>query len=326
MSIRREIQREIGDPEQYKRQRKICLGLELPLVGPVYRSYKPHAHRLSLLREVIPFLGLYEVVTVRQVYYNLVSRQIINNDKKEYEKVSDLLVRARLAGIIDFEKIIDETREPQRTPTWSSMEQIIRRAIEQYRSDWWDDQECYVEVWLEKRALSRIFFPITDSVGITLCVGGGYQSWSGIHEASKRFDKHLNKQCKILYFGDLDPSGRDMPRDIQDRFRELGVPVDVVEVALSIDDVERYSLPRNPTERRAGRSREDPRRRWYIERYGIDYGVELDALPPEILKNKIRQSITGYVNVALIKRHIAVDQAQRDNWNQVIDTIIEAIS
>jgi hypothetical protein len=337
LSYKRHIYTKIGDPEHFIRQKEIYFEYNIPLVGPVYKSYRPSniirpsanlkpISRLDLLRETLPFFDVHQLVTVRQVYYNLVSRQIIFNNANEYERISDLLVNTRLAGLVSFDQVIDETREPMISSTWGSIEEIIKAAIQQYRSEWWSDQDNYVEIWLEKRALNRIFFPITDVVGVPLCVGGGYQSWSEVYNASKRFDQHLDKKCFILYFGDLDPSGKDMPRDIQSRFSTLGVPVEVVEIALTIDDVTRYNLPRNPTERRRGRSRADPRREWYINRYGIEYGVELDALPPEVLEEKIRESISRYVNIKLIFKNKEKDEKEKDFWNHIVDSVIESHS
>ncbi len=101
------------------------------------------------------------------------------------------------------------------TPSWESIEDILNAAIDQFRSFWWRDQPYHVEVWLEKRALRRIFYPITNGYDVYLCTGGGYQSWSEVWAARARFLARKGSDLKILYFGDLDPSGKDMPRDIR---------------------------------------------------------------------------------------------------------------
>ena len=299
----------------------------MEIVGPVYKAWNPqrkvsrrllnsnklkHISTYEILMEVLRFVKRYKVVTVRQIYYGLVSQQIINNNKSEYNRVVRIIKRARLAGLLEFDKIIDDTREAQKTPSWDSIEDIINVAIDQYRSNWWVNQDYYVEVWLEKRALSRIFYPITDLYDVYLCVGGGYQSWSEIWEAKKRFEEVGDKPIIILYFGDLDPSGKDMPRDIKERFQTLGIDIRVEEVALTRDDIEQYNLPRNPT--KPG----DTRKKWYIEKYDITYGVELDALPPDVLRNKIGTAILRYCDVDLLIENMRKDEEDKERWRKIL--------
>jgi len=314
--------REIGDLDEFERQIRICERLGLSIVGPVYKSWEPltairpsrnlkSVSSLTLLNEIIPFINLHGVVTVRQIYYHLVSKQLIWNNKHEYQRVVRIVKNARLAGLIDFNSVTDDTREAEKTLSWNSIEEILEAAIEHYRSDWWIDQPYYVEVWLEKRALRRIFHPITDAYDVHLCVGGGYQSWSEIWEAKERFEQHGDKEIIILYFGDLDPSGKDIPRDIKERFDQLKIPVTVKEIALTREDVERYNLPRNPNKR-------DTRNRWYIQKYGINYGVELDALEPEILREKIKKAILDHVDLEKLKEKKRQDEEERERWRHII--------
>lgn len=297
---------------EYLRQAEVCATLGLPIADKVYQSWKPINRTLRSLAFSVNFIKKHEKVSVRQVYYALVSHMGLPNTRNDYKKTVNLLKRARLAGIIPFNAIIDDTREAEKTPSWDSIRQILGAAIHQYRSDWWEDQFYYVEVWLEKRALKRIFYPITNAYDVHLCIGGGYQSWSEIWEAKKRFDQRP-QPVAILYFGDLDPSGKDIPRDLENRFEILGVPVKVEQIALTKQDVEEYNLPRNPF------IKEDPRQAWYIEKYGITYGVELDALPPDVLKQKIVKAITTYAQVDALKAHKFKDQQDRELWDRIIN-------
>lgn len=300
-----------GNFEELEKQTRISERLGLPFSFPCYKAWRPQTKTLQLLGYAIDFIKRYERVTVRQVYYGLVT-QGLPNTMNNYHKVVRILKRARLSGLIPFDKVIDDTREAKKTPSWDSIEDILRAALYQYRSDWWEDQRVYVEVWLEKRALSRIFYPITNEYDVHLCVGGGYQSWSEIWEAKKRFIQR-KQPIMILYFGDLDPSGKDMPRDIRARFATLGIPVEVFEVALTREDIEQYNLPRNPT--KPG----DSRNKWFIEKYGIDYAVELDALPPNVLRNKIRAAIETCADIDKLYAHRWQDEYDRDRWTRIIN-------
>jgi len=319
--------RELGDLMEFDRQWKIISSMGLDIVGPVYKSWEPsdrigkkvlnsaklkNVSTLDILLQAISIIKQYMMVTVRQVYYVLVSRQIIYNNLNEYKRIVRVLRNGRLAGLIGFDSIIDDTREAEKTPSWNSVEDILLAAVKQYRSYWWRNQQCHVEVWLEKRALRRIFYPITNSYDVYLCAGGGYQSWSEVWEARARFLARRGLNGKILYFGDLDPSGKDMPRDIHERFRILGLDVDVIEVALKKEDIMKYSLPRNPTKKK------DSRQSWYVEKFGFDYAVELDALPPEILRERIKEAIEGHCDLQLLWENRIEDNLEREMWRKKI--------
>jgi len=318
---------ELGDINEFKRQIEIGESLGLNIIGPVYRSWHPSSSlskrvvtsiklknisTLDLLLQSQSIISQYGMVTVRQVYYVLVSRQTINNNLNEYRRVIRVLKNGRLAGLIKFDSIIDDTREAQKTPSWESIEDILNAAIDQFRSYWWRDQPYHVEVWLEKRALRRIFYPITNEYDVYLCTGGGYQSWSEVWAARARFLARKGSDLKILYFGDLDPSGKDMPRDIRDRFKTLGFDVDVIEVALAKNDIMEYDLPTNPTKKK------DSRQDWYTKIYGINYAVELDALPPEILREKIRGAIEAECDLDLLWTKKVNDNIRKEFWRKWI--------
>ncbi len=156
-----------------------------------------------------------------------------------------------------------------------------------------------------------MFYLITNVYDVYFCTGG-YQSWSEVWAARARFLARKGSDLKILYFGDLDPSGKDMPRDIRDRFKTLGFNVDVIEVALTKDDVIEYNLPTNPTKKK------DSRQDWYTNKYGINYAVELDALPPKILSEKIRGAIEAECDLDLLWAKKVNDNIRREFWRKWI--------
>jgi hypothetical protein len=75
-----------------------------------------------------------------------------------------------------------------------------------------------------------------------------------------------------------------MVRDIKNRLDEFRVNVKVVKVALTREQVDKYSLPPNPAKTT------DPRARGYIEQYG-DESWELDALPPAVLNELLTTAL-----------------------------------
>jgi len=158
-------------------------------------------------------------LTLRQLYYQLVSGDIIPNDDVVYKKMSSILDDLRYSGQIDWDAIEDRGRVPF-LPYWAEgPADAMNDIIEQYRLNRMDDQDFSLEVWTEKDAISGILKRVTSEFHVRLVVNKGYSSSSAMHGAYLRFAKMINagKKIKILYFGDHDASGLDMLRDIEER-------------------------------------------------------------------------------------------------------------
>lgn len=267
-----------------------------------HKFYRKSREKLDIIKALIES---YEVISLRGIHYLLVSNNVIENTRKAYETLGELMKWARLTGEIPFDKIVDETREPRRQEVFNDPVDALRGRLLAYRSDWWVNQLEYIEVWLEKRTLTRIVYPISNHYGVYLCVGGGYQSWSEIHDGKERFEKYRSRACHILYLGDFDPSGEDMDRDISERFDTLGCPVTVERVAITPEDARTYNLPpqfAKPT---------DSRTPAFVEKYGA-YGWELDALHPNVLQKKTEAAIQAHCDTDLINQHRKQDGEDKD--------------
>ena len=162
-------------------------------------------------------------LTLRQLYYQLVSRDIIPNKQSEYNKISKLLKEGRMGGVVDWDAIEDRLRVPYLPYYNSSPRQAIDDAISHYRLDRQKGQDVYLEVWVEKDALSGVLKRITSKYHVNLLVNRGYGSVTAIHDAYERFHERIitGKKTMILYLGDHDPSGIDMVRDIRERISEM---------------------------------------------------------------------------------------------------------
>jgi hypothetical protein len=256
-----------------------------------HRFYKKSREKLDAIKALI---AGHDVITLRGIHYLLVSNNLTANTGRAYNALKTLLKWARLTGEIHFEKIIDETREPYRQATFDSVVEAVNDRLRQYRSEWWDRQAEYLEVWLEKRTLTRLLYQVTDRYGVFLCVGGGYQSWSEIYDGAQRFGEQKRPR-RILYCGDFDPSGEDMDRDIAERFAVLHCPVEVERVALTPEDARAYNLPPQfvkPT---------DSRTPAFVEKYGT-WGWELDALPVKVLQAKVEAAIQAHCDLGLLRQ------------------------
>lgn len=162
-------------------------------------------------------------LTLRQLYYQLVTANVIPNKQSEYAKLSHILGEGRMAGIVDWYAIEDRVRVPKKLSTFESPKEILEAALQQFRLDSLKNQESYIEVWVEKDALSGVLSRITNKYRINILVNRGYSSISAMYESYKRilFEIQQGKTAYILYLGDHDPSGKDMIRDITERLTEF---------------------------------------------------------------------------------------------------------
>ena len=185
---------------------------------------KVNKERLDHINEIIEEYneqGL--TLTLRQLYYQLVSRDVIPNKQSEYSKLSTLLKEGRMGGIVDWEAIEDRLRVPSKPSSWDTPKDILNSALYSYAKPRMKGQDNYIEVWVEKDALSGVLKRITESYHIHILVNRGYSSVSAMYDSYKRFSSAINRNQKvyILYLGDFDPSGVDMIRDIRDRIKEF---------------------------------------------------------------------------------------------------------
>lgn len=243
-----------------------------------------------LIKTMLEILNNENPQTVRQVYYQLISRQVLSNCVSSYKKVSRVLSEARLKGLIPWSFIEDRTREPHIISMWDSLTNFSETVLQSYKRDIWETQPQYVEVWLEKDALSGIFVAALKPYRVTLNVGKGFDGWSSIHAAAERFKNSGNKPITILYFGDFDPSGEDMYRSLIERLKILGTSPQIIKCALTIEDIQIYNLPSDPVKTT------DTRAHRFINKHG-NVSVELDALPIEILREKICTGVENYLDM-----------------------------
>jgi hypothetical protein len=189
------------------------------------RLSKDNRDRLDLVNNIIlEYQAQGYRLTLRQLYYQLVSRDIIANKLAEYAKLSKLLTEGRMGGIVDWDAIEDRLRKPSTPSAWESPEDGLDAIIQQYKKPRMAGQENYLEVWVEKDALSGVLSRVTNKYHVPICVNRGYSSVSAMYSAANRFINALNAGAdtvKIIYLGDYDPSGIDMIRDVNDRILEF---------------------------------------------------------------------------------------------------------
>lgn len=268
----------------------------------------------ALLTVINEILDTYEAqgydLSLRQLYYQLVSRNVVPNTEKSYTRIGTLVSDARLAGRIDWNMIADRGRRCVQNLHWTGADDFLRSVAPQFRMNLWTGQTRYVEVMVEKQALEGVLIPVCRTWDVPFTANKGYTSSSALYQAGQRFAMKAmeGRGLHLLYMGDHDPSGIDMGRDIEDRLNlfvramveqvegvDLGPSlVRVHRVALNMDQVRALRPPENPAKLT------DSRAEGYVEKFGYS-SWELDAIEPRELSRLLSEAIQNLMSVALFK-------------------------
>jgi hypothetical protein len=288
-----------------------------------YREKKIRGAGLAIIVQANKILDEYASqgfdLTLRQLYYQFVARGLIENTVRSYKRLGGIIDDGRMCGLIDWERIEDRTRSLKGKPHFDDVPQVLKSAIWSYHLNRWSNQDHYVEVWCEKEALIGIFERAATQWDCPYFACRGYVSQSEMWRASGRMIEHRDQGQVpvILHFGDHDPSGIDMTRDIQDRLLTFGVDVTVRRLALNMDQVTKYNPPPNPAKDT------DARFQGYMDRYG-DESWELDALDPKVLMALVARAVEDYRDprrwrevMEREQNDLSTLQVLKDRWPEV---------
>jgi hypothetical protein len=256
-------------------------------------AYEAHNFRqqsLYLIKQINAIVADYTAqgysLTLRQIYYQLVARDLIENSQKSYKNIGNVINDGRLAGLIDWLAIEDRTRNIRALPQWTDPAQFLESVTRQYHNNLWIDQPKYCEVWVEKDALIGVIEQTARKYDVPCFSCRGYTSQSEMWQAAQRIieQNEIGKEAVIIHLGDHDPSGLDMTRDVNKRLRLFGTAVKVRRIALNMEQINEYNPPPNPAKLT------DTRATAYIAKHGGS-SWELDALEPQILDSLISDNI-----------------------------------
>lgn len=292
----------------------------------LYINKRLSARTVKLIEKANEIIAEYQeagyTLTLRQLYYQFVSRMIIPNAQNEYKNLGEAINKGRLAGMIDWYAIEDRTRNLRDLQTWSSPKDILQDSAAGYRTDYWKNQPNYCEVWIEKDALIGVVEPACNALRVPYFACRGYTSQSEQHSAGRRITGQIQagKNVVIFHFGDHDPSGIDMTRDNLDRLNLfVGVNQGIItpseeyngnltldnfrieRLALNMNQIRKHKPPPNPAKLT------DSRFESYAKKYGKQ-SWELDALDPKL----IGEMITSHVEKLIDKKEWKKSKAAED--------------
>jgi hypothetical protein len=298
-----------------------------------YEHHNFKAGRLAMIEQANAICDQYAeqglTLTLRQLYYQFVARDLLANKQTEYNRLGELCRDARMAGLMDWDHLIDRTRNLQTFRTYDSPQKAMQDAAKKYHRDLWAPQGQRIEVWIEKDAAIGVVEGVCETNSVPFFSCRGYTSMSEMHDAAQRLRWHIDQgnQVTILHIGDHDPSGIDMSRDIEDRLRSFihrdwaglrmgagshtrgAIRSSMAERIISERDrkkidvdyvgapwrVKRIALNIDQIEQYSPppnpAKTTDARFLRYREETGLDESWELDALEPTVLQNLIQSEV-----------------------------------
>jgi hypothetical protein len=271
-----------------------------------------------LIDAAIDILEQENPMTIRQLFYRLVSAAVIENCLADYQRVSKVMTKAREDERVPYEWIVDRSRATYRSSNFRDLKHLgasLEYACTQYRRDYWQDQPCHVEIWCEKDAVTGSIEEVREEYGLTVEAQRGFNSTTNVGNVAGRLLKQqrAGKEVVVFYLGDWDPSGAEIEADVQrrvirvaERMGDRGLwNFEMKRVAIFKKDIADFHLPPlkvKPTDSRAP---------LFVLAHG-DQAVELDALPPTELRARLRKAIDAVIDRVAWDRASMVEEAERD--------------
>jgi hypothetical protein len=250
-------------------------------------------------------------MTVRQVFYQATIHRIVEKEESGYRKVQRNLVEMRKSGWMPYGWIVDNIRSRRKPRSYGSPEHAIMETAKFYRKDLWANADCYVEIWLEKDALSGVIDGVTARYDVPLMVARGYSSITFTYEAAE-FIGNLDVPVFIYHLGDFDPSGVDAGKKIERDLRAFAPNAEIhfERLAVNPDQINAWNLPSRPTKQSDSRAKN----------FG-DISVELDAIVPDDLRWLVEEAIQRHLPPEQLKILKAAEEDERRLFRGLVGMI-----
>lgn len=230
------------------------------------------------------------LVTLRQLFYRLVSDETLPNVQSYYRRLSARTAEARRTG--SFPDLLDRTSRIERAESFDGVADVMDYVVRYlFRRDRTEGQPWSIYLGVEKAGLSQQLNAwFGDELGVPILALGGYGSQTFVDEV-RRDIEDFARPAVLIYAGDLDPTGEDIDRDFEHR---VAIFDKVIRVALMPEQVTAFSLPFNPDAAVIKKLGDDPRAARFLERHGALVQYEVDALPPDTLRNLYQTALEPF--------------------------------
>ena len=251
--------------------------------------------------------------------YRLVSMGYLpSTDAKHHNRVGRLMTKLREIGIVPFSYIVDNVRTTQKPSSWAGLDDFVDTVKEAYRKDFWASLDDYVHIFCEKDAIAGTIAPVTNSYDVPLSPIRGYVSLSYAHEIAEQWREIAkNKTIHAYYIGDFDPSGFDLERDLIDKLKRYsGVPEFYWgRLGVNKEDFAKFDLIPLAVKK------SDKRYLKFVEEHGSEC-AEIDAIPPESLRSRVKWAIERHIPADRWNKLIAVENEERRIFVEALAVLV----
>jgi hypothetical protein len=280
--------------------------------NPIKRARATKAEVEARREALLDIIEAGKPMTVRQVFCQATVRGLVEKAESGYGKVQTDLTVMRRAGELPYDWLADNTRWQRKPRTFNSVEDALRDTAAFYRKSLWTDADAYVEIWLEKDALSGVIYPVTSIYDVPLMVARGYASLSFLYSAAEYINS-LDVPTYIYHFGDFDPSGVNAGEKIEETLRELAPDADIVFERLAVTErqISDWDLPTRPTKASDSRAKS----------FGSSLSVELDAIEPNGLRALVQSAIEQHLPPEQFEVLKAAEKSERTIISRLVGRI-----
>ena len=271
----------------------------------------------QLIKDEIAKRGNRKFASTRAIYYFLGAKNEIPLTERGYKALNALTVDMRKRGEIPWGYFpVLRGANGTGASTYQDPESFFDmyknwflNSARYYHLPRWLYQSYHVEVWVEKVGLLPDVERAVQGLDIQCRSVGGFPPWEFVYDNIDSIKEYMNDRRKdsqfvVLYLGDLDPSGRDIPRQLKESLEFFNLDVDLEWVGITPEHVERYGLPQIPLDQEVlGKIHRDPRYPKYMDWLRDEQDIEdemfaeLDAwngVAPDAIANELRPMVESY--------------------------------
>lgn len=266
--------------------------------GGKNRDKQPVLHAARLILDSEP-----KAITLRRLFYKLISAGVVENTPKNYEWVGNIVNDTRWEGIISFDSIVDGIRTPLRTSAWKGLKDFSATAVRSYRRDKWEGQDNYIELWVKKAAVVTLLTDVCHQHQVIMRPLHGFNSLTSVHETATEL-QDIHKNITIFYLGDHDVAGYRIELDAQNRLHRMFEEVlgtrrrealEFIRLGIGVEDLDNPNFEIYPMEvedengNGKGGDKDRKARAAFIAKYG-NAAAEVDGLPTEEMERRVREA------------------------------------
>lgn len=285
----------------------------------VKRKRRTDAELQELDTAIVAAVEIEAPVTLRGVYYRVVSAGAVEKTDAGYQVIKRQLLKLRRSGVIPYGDIVDGTRQFTGLRAYDDLDQALDDMAASYRRRLWHDQGVAVVMLTEKDAIRGVVEPRTLHWDVPFGVMRGNASESFLYDMAMRI---RGRRCPVYVYqlGDHDPSGVDAWRDLQARVIGFLEPTDYTmdeqyregrsfdggavyfeRLAVTPEQIEQWQLPTRPTKA------SDPR----SAAWSGGGSVEVDAITPTKLRELVEQAITQHIDQEALRLTRLAEEQER---------------